>query len=202
MSLYRAYLVDQGIQSCTLKSYISAIKCILCVDNYKWDDSAVLLHTLTMACRGVNDAIRAHLPICVGLLEIILFECGRLFNNQWYCETLYKTIFILAYYRLFRIGELCEHAVKARNVHVGQNKDKILFILYSSKTHNKGSHPQEIRTSADTLGHSAMSKKNSHRKRNFCPFKLTRQFMHLRGGFFNENENFFICSDGSAVTLS
>ena len=150
----------------------------------------------------MNDAIRAHLPICVGLLEIILFECGRLFNNQWYCETLYKTIFILAYYRLFRIGELREHAVKVRNVHVGQNKDKILFILYSSKTHNKGSHLQEIRTSADTLGHSAMSKKNSHRKRNFCPFKLTQQFMHLRGGFVNENENFFICSDGSAVTLS
>ena len=60
VSLYGAYLVNQGIQSSTLKSYISAIKCILCTDDHKhkWDDSSILLHTLTRACKIVNDTVQ------------------------------------------------------------------------------------------------------------------------------------------------
>ena len=38
-SLYCAYLVEQGIQSTTLKSYKSAIKQILCTEGYQWDDN-------------------------------------------------------------------------------------------------------------------------------------------------------------------
>ena len=106
VSLYGAYLVNRGIQSSTLKSYVSAIKCVLCLDDYQWDDSSVLLHTLTRACKVTNDTIHTRLPVQIGLLEIILFKCERLFNNQWYCEILYKTIFILAHYGMFRIGEL------------------------------------------------------------------------------------------------
>ena len=55
-----------------------------------------------------------------------------------------------AYYGLFRIGELTfsEHAVRAKDVHVGTNKKKMLFVLHSSKTHDKGSKPQLIKVTS------------------------------------------------------
>ena len=102
VSLYGAFLVEGGIQSSTLKSYISAIKCILLIDGYKWDDDKMLIHTLTLtrACRLSNDKIRTRLPIQIGLLETLLFELERIFANNWYCKIMYKALFLLGYYGL------------------------------------------------------------------------------------------------------
>ena len=46
VSLYCAYLVDRGIKSMTMRSYVSAIKCILKDDHYEWDDNAIILSSL------------------------------------------------------------------------------------------------------------------------------------------------------------
>ena len=66
---------------------------------------------------------------------------------------LYRAIFLTAYYGLFRIGELTDsaHAVKAEDVHVGVNKDKPMFVLHTSKTHNRGSKPQIIKISKQSI---------------------------------------------------
>ena len=37
------------------------------------------------------------------------------------------------------------HAILARDVHVAGNKDKILIMLYTSKTHDVSVSPQEIK---------------------------------------------------------
>ena len=196
-SLFGAHLVEvKKLQSQTVRSYISAIKGILVDDGYNWDDNKVLLSTLTKACKLINDQVRTRLPIQKGLLEVILFEIQRDFrkNNQHYLEILYKTIFCVAYYRMFRIGELTtgKHPVKARDVHVAKNKQKLLFVLYSSKTHNLGSRPQKIKITSNN------SKKE--RKCFFCPFELTRQYLQLRGDYQDETEPFFIFRDQQPVT--
>ena len=83
-----------------------------------------------------------------------------------------------------------------------KNKDKILVLLYSSKTHNQGSYLQEIKISAESLNNSPAHgnpRCATRSGRNFCPFKLTRQYMELQGGFTSDDENFFLCSDGSPV---
>ena len=74
VSLFLAHIIDGGAQSATVKSYVSAIKKILVLDGYQWDDKAILLSTLTHACRLVNDRVMTRLPICCGLLELLLFE--------------------------------------------------------------------------------------------------------------------------------
>ena len=58
--------------------------------------------------------------------------------EQPYLLVLYEAIFCLAYYGLMRIGELTEgdHPIKAKDIHIGVNKDKILLVLYTSKTHS------------------------------------------------------------------
>ena len=146
-SLYTTHLVKAGTQSTTIRSYASAIKAILKCDGYDWNDQKVLLSTIVKACNLVNDVVKTRLPIGGGLLELLLFELEHKFlslqSPQPYLCIMYKAIMSLGYFGLLRVGELTlgPHTIKAKDIHIGANKDKILIILYSSKTHDKGSRP-------------------------------------------------------------
>ena len=132
-SMFCAYLIKKhGIQSSTLKSYISAIKFTLKNDCYKWKDDEVWLSSLTRSCRTINDRMITRLPIQFKLLELILFEIQRtLGGSQPYLEKLYLAMFALSYYGLLRIGEVTEsdHNILAINVHVATNKKKIVLLM-------------------------------------------------------------------------
>ena len=134
-ALYCAFLIEKGTQSATIKSYISAIKFMLTNDNYKWNDNLVVLGSLIQACKLQNNCQRCRLPIQKSLFEQLLFEIERNFPTQVYLCVLFKSIFCLAYYGLMRINELVagSHTIRATNIHIGKNKDKILIVLYSSK---------------------------------------------------------------------
>ena len=111
---------------------------------------------------------------------------------------LYRTLFSTAYFGLFRVSELTlsKHQVKARDVHIGINKDKILFILHSSKTHVKSMPPQMIKIKSTNH-----KKPNQNREdMNFCPYQLLRQYSQARGGYASDNEAFFIFRDRKLVT--
>ena len=78
MTLFIAHKIGQGMQSATVKSYVSAIKKLLVDDGYPWDDQKVLLGSLTKACKIINDRVYTRLPIQCSLLEMILFEVQKL----------------------------------------------------------------------------------------------------------------------------
>ena len=96
-----------------------------------------------------------------------------------------------------RVGEVTRsaHVLKAKDVHMARNKDKILLVLYSSKTHDEGCRPQKIHIT---------SVKNEHigkyPAQHFCPFTLMRQYIKIRGDYEVDNEQFFVFSDKSPVT--
>ena len=118
--MFGAYLVDRGIQSSTLKSYVSALKCILTNDGYEWDNNKVLLHSLMSSCKIVNDTIKTRFPIKIGLLELLLFETQCKFHKQPYLEIMYKAVLALGYYGLLRVGELAQgpHVIRACDIHM------------------------------------------------------------------------------------
>ena len=198
--LFIAHMIEVcKAQSSTVKSYVSAIKRMLIDDNYKWDNNKILLTLLTRACRLINDRLQTRLPIHCGLLEILIFELECTFADKEYLKILYRAMLLIGYYGLMRIGEITDspHIVKAKNVHVGTNKEKILLILYSSKTHHKGNRPQKIKIMANKL------KKTGHyAKRYFCPFKAMRQYLTLRGSYSDEDKNFFVYRDRSCILNS
>ena len=143
-ALFGAYLVEGGVQSSTLKSYFSAIKHVLKQDGYDWNDNKFLLNSLVRKCKLKNDKVKVRLPIHKGLLELLMFEIHRYYHQekvQPYLEILYKTMFILSYYGMLRVSEvtLSPHTIKACNVHIGNNKDEIMLVLYTSKTHGEES---------------------------------------------------------------
>ena len=77
--------------------------------------------------------------------------------------------------------------MKSGDIHVGHNKDKMLVVLYTSKTHGKESRPQKIKISAVT------PTGNGHRF--FCPFKAVLTFMAAKGSYATNSEPFFTFAD-------
>ena len=182
-----------------VRSCVSAIKSTLIDDKYKWNNDEVLLNSLIRSCKNMNDIMTTKLPIQCKLMELILFEVERKFeaDNQHFLNILYKTIITVSYYGLFRIGEVtrsptANHTIKAKNVHVTTNKDKILIVLYTSKTHGVESVPQRIKKSG-------VPKKGKSNNKFFCPLALIKQYIAMRGGYENDSEQFFVFRDGSEV---
>ena len=170
-AMYLEFLVEKGVKSTTLRCYISAIKHILTIANYTWNDDKVLLSVIVRGCKLKNDVQKVRLLIHFSLLELILFELDRLYgNNQPYLQLLYRAMFTIAYYRLMRISKIADsnHTLLAKDVHIGQNKNKILLVLHSSKTHGKESMPQKIKISAVA---------KLTRVIFFCPFKAMCQYL-------------------------
>ena len=101
----------------------------------------------------------------------------------------------LAYFGMLRVGELTkgDHTVKAGNIHVGHNKDKLLITLYTSKTHGTKSGPQKIRVSAVTAG-------TGRSKGFFCPVQMVIEYMEIRGNYIEDCDQFFVFTDSSPVT--
>ena len=193
-ALFGAHLADQGVKPTTLRSYFSAIKNILIRDGYQWNDKKVLLSSLIKGCKLKNDIVTVRLPIKRKLLEILIFEMDRINSAQPYLKILYRALFLVMYYGLMHVGEVAfsDHSVKAANVHVGTNKDKILLILESSKTHGKESRPQKIKISAVDR---KFTNSNNVGNRIFCPFKATRAYNRIRGPYEDNAEPFFVLPD-------
>ena len=192
--LYGTYLVEMGTQSSTIKSYFSAIKHILRTDGYDWNDDKAMLTTITKSCKLINDTVQLRLPISRGLLDLILYELERLLNGQPYLLIMYKAIFALAYYGLMRIGELTQgnHPILAKDIHIASNKDKILLVLHTSKTHGKESYPQKIKIEATNIERSKIPS-------YFCPFSIARTYMKIQGNYLENNEQLFVFSNRSTV---
>ena len=160
-----------------------------------------LLTSLTRACRIKNDKIRVKLPIRKDLLQLILKQIGKHFldKEQVYLMRLFQALFATTYYGLFRIGEVTQgpHIVLAKNVQVAINKKKMLFILWTSKTHCKGNKPQLVKiTSQDAhLG----NKTTEAKTQKWCPFDLIKTYLKFRPTRLKDDEQFFVFLDNSPV---
>ena len=116
----------------------------------KISEDTYLLTAITKACRLNNNRVSIRFPIQKDVLNLLLQEVNRYLAEQPYLRILYKALFASAYFGLFRVGELTSgsHPVLAKDVHIGTNKKKLLFVLHSSKTHTKGDKPQLIKIQA------------------------------------------------------
>ena len=72
-TLFIGYLIENIMQSSSVKSYLPAIKKTLVDNGYKWNDARVQVATLTRPCRLINDRVMIRFGVHCGLLELILF---------------------------------------------------------------------------------------------------------------------------------
>ena len=197
--LFVGHLINNNRKSSTIRSYISAIKAVLAKDGHSLNEDKVLLKSLTRACKLENDTVKTRLPIQKGMLYIILGSLSEVYQNQPYLMKLYRELFTTAYFGMMRVGELTasQHTLKAKDVHIGTNKDKLLFVLHSSKTHGKNKPPQTIKISKvnDYQSFARERKVNI----NVCPFGIINDYMLSRNGFIKLDEPFFVFRDKTPV---
>ena len=198
--LFVGYLVHNNQQSSTVRSYISAIKTTLKSNNINISEDQFLLVSLTRACKLKNDCVRTRLPIQKGMLSAILRRTQKYYaeHDQPYLSVLYSAMISMMYFWLFHISEVTSgiYPVLAKDIHIGANKKKFLFVLRISKTHTKSAGPQMIKVSSKTLH----DKRCYHISDFPCPYELLNKYSGYRGGFRSDTKPFFVLPDKSPVT--
>ena len=169
--LFVAYLIKTNKKSNIIKCYVSAIKVILRDDNRKLREDTALLAALTKATWLHNDRIHVRLPIRKRMLTMLLNSVEAFFGNnpQPYLVKLYHAILCAAYYGLLRIG-----VIKAKDVHISTNKNKVLFVLHSSKTHAKFARPQTMKITQSTQSTRSDAR---YSPRLNCPFQILKDYL-------------------------
>ena len=194
--LFAVYLIKENRKSTTVRSYISAIKAVLADINVSVDENRCLLNSLTRACKLTRDSFSVRLPIQKDMLNVLLNTTYKyhLYEGQPYIAHLYVALFSTAYYRLFRVGELThsDHVLRVCDVHIASNKDKVMFVLKSSKTHRKYCFPQTVKISS-------FKSSTSNMQNHLCPFLILRQYLSQCMMALSNTENFFVFRDRSPV---
>ena len=152
--LFTRFLVNNELQSSTVKTYISAIRGVLREVGMKLAENNFLIMSLTKACRLKNDVVLNRFPILKGMLKLMIDQIGSMYGgSQPHSSLLYAAIYSMAYYGLLRIREVAKspHTILAHNTHIGSNKNKILFILLMSKTHGLADKPQKVKIAIKPL---------------------------------------------------
>ena len=193
MILFVGHLVETGRKSSTINSYISAIKTVLQKDGVRLREDRFLLNSLVKAWRLKNDQIQTRIPIQRDLMEAIVRKLNEILHDQPFLYLMYRALFCTAYYGLLRIGEVAEsmHVIKARDVHLARNKNKLMMILQTSKTHWKDKKPQIIKLSRLQCVLNNVT---------LCPYQSLRDYIKVRPSFINNAEQFFVFRDRSPVT--
>ena len=141
LTLFVGYLIQNKKQSSTVKSYISAIKAVLKENNIKISQDEYLLASLVRACKLKNDKIQTRLPLQKGMLAMVIKRVQDYYDrrNQPYLKSLFCAMISSMYFGPLRISEVTvadgHHPIQARDVQVGTNKRKFMFLLRTSKTH-------------------------------------------------------------------
>ena len=109
---------------------------------------------------------------------------------------MYRAIFVLGYFGMLRVGELTEaesdHTIRLGDVHIDRDKDKILIVLKSSKTHTNANKPQIVK----------IERKYEQEFKligDLCPCTLICEYLMQRGIDFRDESAFFIFRDGSPM---
>ena len=123
------------------------------------------------------------------------------YRNQPFLGKLFLALFSTAYFGLFRVGELTagSHPVLATDVHIAQNKKKVLFILRTSKTHTMGNRPQQIKIASKDRHKYCRSGVSVDEQGFLCPYNILRNYLRVRGPARHLHEPFFVFSDHSPV---
>ena len=80
ITLFVGYLIQEGKQSSTVKSYVSAIKTVFRDDGFKIQEDKYLISSLTKACCLINDQFRTRLPIQKGMLVVLLEKVEEIYH--------------------------------------------------------------------------------------------------------------------------
>lgn len=193
MVMYAAHLGNTGTAPATISSKMSAIRYKLRKDGIQINNKSLEIAAIIKSAKRLNNRLILREPIHKHMLHELLETLDQHYHNkgQMYLAVLYKAMLVTAYYGFMRIGEITssKHVIKNKDVHLATNKEAVMIILRSSKTHCATQRPHEIRIPQ------VVDLPEPHQ---FSPFKLLEAYKHARPDTA-ANSQFFVFSDGSGV---
>ena len=139
------------------------------------------------------------MPLQKGMIRIIINNIHDFYyveKSQPYLALLFKAMILTGYYGLFRVGELTEsqHVIRKGDVKKAKNKQKILIVLRSSKTHsiNKASQMVNIRPL------NIAQERHQNDLDRYCPYQILRKYASIRPKT-QKTTQFFVFSGSSPV---
>ena len=200
LTLFVGYIVNKGLKSTTVRSYISAIRAVLMEDGILLNEDKYLLSSLTKACRYKNNRVLTRFPIQKSLLSILVQQFSEYYDSQTYLLHMYTALFVTTYYGLLQVGEVTTgtHPIKAVDVHLAENKRKFMLVLHLSTTHWLDEKPQFIKLTS-TASHNANNKKCRPGFTKLCPYTILWHYLTIRPVCTSLAEPFFIFHDKSPV---
>ena len=176
LALFISYLLARQSAPSTIASYISAISYVHKLKGFSDPTNSFLIRKLlTAVSRRRQSNIR--LPISRPVLHELVRSL-RLTNSSAFQQTLYRAIFLLAFYGSFCIGELA--AKSARSVStvvqfsalrflISNGKPHFLKLVISEYKHNINNRPFEILIAREDC------------PAQFCPVQAILEYLALRG---------------------
>jgi hypothetical protein len=141
---YLLHLSSSGLAYSTARSYLSALSYQCKLHGILDPTSEFLITKLLQGMKRLNHRSDKRLPITKQLLERIIFSLPSICTNA-YEEALFSAAFSLAFYGLFRVGELTvrnrtsDHTVlRKENLTLDPAKQLLLINVQHSKTDQMG----------------------------------------------------------------
>ncbi len=188
--LFRAHLIHKGLASRTITTYMTGVHSRLQLDGVDLSENQYLMKQMHRVARK-RDVERVRCPISHNLLIQILKRVNLVVKTEFEAA-MFKALFSLAFFGMFRIGELVDspHALKACNVMQAEEGEHIVCVQHSSKTLKPGELPQLVDIPPDNT--------------EFCPCLLTTHYTACRvwasAKWASTHEAFLLHQDGSRVS--
>ena len=151
LALFISYLSARQLAPSTIASYISALSYVHKLKSFSDPTKSFLIQKLlTAVSRRRKSDIR--LPITRPVLHELVRSL-RFTNSSAFQRTLYRAMFLLAFYGFFRIGELAANSAKsvstvlqfsALRFLISDGKAHFLKLVISEYKHNVNNRPFEI----------------------------------------------------------
>ena len=182
-----SYLSLKGYAATSIMSYISAIGFIHKIMDLVDPTHNFLVQKMLAGINKKYGKLDTRLPITLIILHRLVDSLSNT-NNIRYHVILLKAMYLIAFYGLFRIGEItiqCDGSISLEAKDVVLEDDSLTIYITNFK-HNTNQQPFKIRI-------------KSQSDSDFCPVSAMREYMTLRG---YKPETLFCFSDLSPIPRS
>ena len=193
LALFISYLSARKFASSTISTYVSALSYVHKLANFPDPTKNFLVQKILAAHSKLYSAPDVRLPITRGVLQRLVLALNHT-NSSAYQRLLFQTMFLVAFYGFFRVGELTAKSanlkplVQIQNLHF-QFKDNCVTaatIVIADYKHNSSRRPFSVVLVCAT-------------GTDFCPVNSLQRYCSMRGTTLGA---LFCFADGSPVKTS
>jgi len=193
LALFISYLSAKHLASSTITSYLSAVGYLHKLKGFNDPTKTFLIRKLLTAL-GRQRSFDVRLPITRPLLHELVRALGHT-NSSVFQRILFTSMFLLAFYGFFRVGELAARGSNVSNSVVQFNA--LSFLMHHDKPHAAKITITDYKHNTQHRPFDVLI--DGEDSQPYCPVKTLVQYCHLRG---RQAGPLFCHHDGRPITVS